>query len=161
MLYTVAVHKIELTSTTYRRLARQADSFDDTPEDVIRRLLDLAEKSDDREVARDDLDDSHRAVPGSILPEQEYWLPVLRALVEAGGAARANDVIDRVGALVADRLTVADREPLKIGEVRWRNRVRFARLRMRERGLLKEDSPKGIWEITEEGRRYLNERPPQ
>jgi hypothetical protein len=156
----MAVHQIELTFPTYRRLARQANSFEDTPEDVIRRLLDDAEKIE-QEVGQQASDDRHRAVPGSILPEQEYWLPVLQALVEAGGAARANDVIDRVGALVADRLTEADYESLKIGEVRWRNRVRFARLRMRERGLLKEDSPKGIWEITKEGRRYLNERPPQ
>lgn len=159
MLYTVTVHRIELSTPTYRRLVQRAHSFDDTPEDVIRRLLDGEEQGDQGMVILD-ADEHQRAHPGSILPEQEYWLPILRTLVEAGGVARANDVIDKVGELVADRLTEADHASLKIGEVRWRNRVRFARLRMRERGLLKEDSPKGVWEITAEGRRYFDERPP-
>lgn len=152
--------QVELSPETYRRLLQRVESFNDTAEDVVRRLLEMTEQLGDQEVELRAFNEPHRASPGSILPEHEYWLPILQILVEEGGAARANDVITAVGELVADRLTEADHEPLKIGEVRWRNRVRFARLRMRERGLLKEDSPKGVWEITDEGRRYFNERPP-
>src|SRR4051812_41831521 len=42
------------------------------------------------------------------------------------------------------------------GEVRWRNRTRFARLRMKERGLLSDMSPRGIWEMTDAGRGYTS-----
>jgi restriction endonuclease Mrr len=54
-----------------------------------------------------------------------------------------------------DVLTPRDFEPLKSGEIRWRNRARFARLRMKELGLLSDSSHRGIWEITESGRQYL------
>jgi hypothetical protein len=53
-----------------------------------------------------------------------------------------------------------DYEVLDMGEVRWQNRARFARLRMKEQGLISSDSPRGIWEITAEGRRHLDQRPP-
>lgn len=56
-----------------------------------------------------------------------------------------------MGAVLKER----DRETLRNGEVRWRNRARFARLRMKERGLLSDTSHRGIWEITELGRAYL------
>lgn len=148
--------KVELSPELYRRLVQRAQSFEDTAEDVIRRLLDSTEGG--AETKPDP--GAARAAPGSILPEREYWLPILRVLVEADGSAKANDVIDAIEPLIADRLTQADYEPLQIGEMRWRNRARFARLRMRERGLLSPTSGRGVWEITDEGRRFLNERPP-
>lgn len=55
------------------------------------------------------------------------------------------------------RLRPADYEVLRMGEVRWRNRARFARLRMKERGLLNDKSARGIWELTDAGRRFLDE----
>jgi restriction endonuclease Mrr len=96
-----------------------------------------------------------RAIPGSILPEREYWRPILEILTEAGGAAPASDVIDALGGRMSAILTQRDYETLSMGEVRWRNRARFARLRMTERGLLDATSPRGIWELTELGRKHL------
>jgi restriction system protein len=51
-------------------------------------------------------------------------------------------------------LTEADYKPLKTdrGQPRWRNAARWERNSMVEEGLLKSDSPWGIWEITEAGR---------
>ena len=40
-------------------------------------------------------------------------------------------------------------------QVRWRNTAQWARLGLRGEGFLKADSPRGIWEVSEEGRRYL------
>ena len=51
-----------------------------------------------------------------------------------------------------------DYEMLSMGDVRWRNRARFARLRMTEQGLLSATSPRGIWELTDLGRKHLDER---
>jgi hypothetical protein len=82
---------------------------------------------------------------------------MLEIIAESGGSAPANQVMEEVGERLHDRLTPGDREPLKMGEVRWRNRVRFARLRMREQGLLYADSPRGIWEITEAGYGYIDD----
>jgi restriction endonuclease Mrr len=101
------------------------------------------------------LEVSRRAAPGSILPEQAYWRPILAIIDEAGGSMAATDVIEAVWDRLHDQFRPRDLERQRLGEMRWRNRVRFARLRMKERGLLSDSSPRGVWEITEEGRRYL------
>jgi restriction endonuclease Mrr len=96
-----------------------------------------------------------RAIPGSILPEREYWLPILEVIEQLGGSAAASDVIEALEGRMKGMLKLRDYEKLSMGEIRWRNRARFARLRMTERGLLSKESHRGIWEITDTGRRYL------
>jgi hypothetical protein len=71
--------------------------------------------------------------------------------LEREGRGHATEVTNAVGERLADRLTDLDRENLDSGDVRWRNRVQFTRLTLRKRGLLKGDSPRGIWELTEAG----------
>jgi hypothetical protein len=145
--------RIDISEDTHRRLLARVRSFDDTPDDVIRRLLDDEVESEPPSPSRIG---SRRAPPGSILPEREYWRPML-AIIDAtpGGRMAANDVIEEVGRVLRDRFTTRDLEELEMGEVRWRNRVRFARLRMKEAGLLNGAAPRGVWEITVRGREYL------
>lgn len=89
-------------------------------------------------------------------PVRVYWRPMLEALVELGGSARSEDVIRRVGKKLELVLTEADRESLPSGgELRWRNRIAFQRENMKRQGLIRDDSPRGTWEITEAGRRWL------
>lgn len=151
--------KIMVTSSTYERLLRRSMSFSDTPDDVITGLLDDADGA--TPPVRSDEDGPQRtrapAPPGSILAEEEYWAPILRVLVESGGSAPANDVIAAVEAYIGDALKTRDRDRLTNGEIRWRNRARFARLRMKERGLLSSTSRRGTWEITDAGRAYLEQ----
>lgn len=149
--------KIELSLPVYQRLLRKAISFDDTPEDVIGRLLDETGSAADPDRNDGALLQQNQAPapPGSILPVGAYWLPILGILVEAGGSAAANDVIDALEERMGDEFKDRDRETLRNGEVRWRNRARFARLRMKERGLLSKVSPRGVWEVTERGAAYL------
>ncbi|HWI95285.1 MAG TPA: winged helix-turn-helix domain-containing protein [Solirubrobacterales bacterium] len=147
--------RIELSSSVYQRLLRKATSFDDTPEDVIGRLLDETGAGDPDTNSSALLRNQAPAPPGSILPVGAYWLPILGILAEAGGSAAANDVIDALAERMGDELKDRDRETLRNGEVRWRNRARFARLRMKERGLLSKTSPRGVWEITDLGATYL------
>jgi len=150
---------IKVSSPVYQRLLRRSKSFDDTPNDVINRLLDQVEGAGDSDKSGNNafsLSDEAPAPPGSILPVGDYWVPILRLLVEAGGSAHANDVIDALEERMGNALQDRDRETLRNGEVRWRNRARFARLRMKERGLLSNTSQRGIWEVTEAGRAYLN-----
>jgi hypothetical protein len=100
---------------------------------------------------------SGRAAPGSILSEREYEAPILLELLERGGSGHATDITNAVGNRLAERLTELDYSRLDSGEVRWRNRAAFTRLTLRKRGLLKSDSPRGIWELTEEGERVAKE----
>ena len=90
---------------------------------------------------------------GGITPQGAYREPILRCLSKLGGRGRAPEVVDRVGELMEPRLTSEDREPLKSGDIRWKKNAQWARFRLGEEGLLKKDSPRGTWELTEKGRR--------
>jgi hypothetical protein len=157
---------IELTEDAYSRLHSHSLSFDDSPEAVIVRLLDEAERDDDDCAAPASVPPSPgpqpsgsalRAAPGSLVPLSEYWIPILRYLDEQEGSAHSNDVLEAIGEEMSTVLTDKDRQPLRSGAIRWRNRARFARLRMKERGLLRSSSHRGVWEITDDGRQFLAE----
>jgi hypothetical protein len=146
-----------LSPPTYERLLKRVVSFDDQPEDVIVRLLDEVEgtEGDDSSPLPRAPERRSRAAPGSVLPIEAYFVPILATLNEAGGAAPTNDVIDALEERMRDLFTERDHEPQQSGQIRWRSRARFARLRMKERGLLSDSSHRGVWEITEAGRRFL------
>jgi hypothetical protein len=146
---------ILVSDSVYQRLLGRATSFEDSPEDVIARLL---EQAGDHPVAAEEQSRApqpSRASPGSVLPVHGYWVPILRSLGEAGGSAPSTEIIDGLASRMQGLLTPLDFEPLKSGEIRWRNRARFARLRMKERGFLSDTSHRGVWEITDLGREYL------
>lgn len=158
---------VELTEEAYSRLHAHSQSFEDSPEAVIVRLLDEMERDDDDPPAAASVPSSSgprpsgsplRAAPGSLVPLPEYWVPILRFLEEQEGSAHSNDVLEAIGEEMSEVLTDKDRQLLRSGAIRWRNRARFARLRMKERGLLRSTSPRGVWEITEEGRQFLSEQ---
>jgi hypothetical protein len=96
-----------------------------------------------------------RAKHGSILPEDDYELPILRTLDELGGRAPSSEVIEKVGAALGESFQPADFEELDSGLVRWRNRTQFVRLGLIRAGDMKKGSPRGVWEISDQGRRRL------
>jgi restriction system protein len=149
------VPTIEVDDELYKRLLGLVQSFEDTASSVIQRLLDQAESP----FPANKLISENVSSPkeGDLLPEGEYWLPILGILDEEGGEARGSDVIDALEAEIGPLLRQRDHDVLRMGEVRWRNRARFARLRMKELGLISNESPRGIWEITSKGRRFLEE----
>lgn len=96
-----------------------------------------------------------RAPKGSILQEEAYEIPILRALQELGGRAPSREVIGRTGELLDGKLTPSDHEALDSGEVRWRNRAQFVRLSLIKKGDMKTASPRGVWEISVQGSERL------
>ena len=92
-------------------------------------------------------------------PVGAYWIPTLEAVEELGGRAASEQVISLVGKKLSQVLTPADKELLPSGvDVRWQNRVAWQRANMKQRGLLRDDSPRGIWEITEAGKQWLQKQ---
>jgi hypothetical protein len=159
--------QINLAEKTYQRLLKLVTSFEDQPEDVIIRLLDESEGGDGMTESPSPPPSRpsgpSRAAPGSVLPVKEYWVPILQVLEDMEGSAPSNDVIDALEKRMKDVFTQRDFERLKSGEIRWRNRARFARLRMKEQGLISDSSHRGVWAITSLGSAYLrlNSKDPQ
>jgi hypothetical protein len=100
-----------------------------------------------------------KARKGTITTDKEMEIPLLRALVILGGRVKTKDAVDQVGKLMEGKLKPKDFELLKSGTdtVRWRNKVMWARNNLvNESGLMKCDSPFGIWEISDKGRELLS-----
>lgn len=160
---------IRVDKEVYDFLKNQAEPFVDTPNSVLRRLLNIevdapaagvngrrqASKqrtNKPRAVSRRRTRKRSRAPAGALLPEIEYVAPLLTALEERGGSAPVRDVIESVGKKLNGNLTPVDKERIVSGAVRWHNRTQFVRLRLVEEGLIAKDSPRGIWALTDSGR---------
>ncbi|MCS6858967.1 MAG: winged helix-turn-helix domain-containing protein [Abditibacteriales bacterium] len=100
-----------------------------------------------------------RSSRGECTSKEAYRLPILRALSALGGEASVQAVLQRVYDEMKSRLKPADEQPLPSNpkEPRWRNTAMWERHTMVNEGLLRNDSPRGIWAITEHGRAYLRQ----
>lgn len=90
-------------------------------------------------------------------PEEKYRIPILIALESLGGSAFCQNVLNIVEELMIGELNETDMEGLKSDPKtkRWRNTAMWARNSMRVEGLLKSNSPRGVWELDEAGWNFL------
>jgi hypothetical protein len=167
-------HSIQVDDDVFGALQRQAEPLIDTPNSVLRRLLSLSEndgpppvetratrttepKASTRSRGAGKKAKGSRAARGTLLPESEYEMPILKYLAAHGGRAPSREVIDGIGRDLATKLTDADKEPLNSGEIRWKSRAAFVRLRLVERGDLNGQAPRGTWELTAKGEARVKE----
>jgi hypothetical protein len=93
-------------------------------------------------------------------PESVYYRPILQVLDQMGGSGKVAEVLERTSQLMKPILKQVDYDPLASGPEfpRWRNAAQWARNSMIHDGLLKADSPRGVWEIADKGRAMLKEQ---
>ena len=152
---------IRISDSTWERLKGRAIPLEDTPDDVIRKLLDLDDRHQETlqsptpsttKVPSIGGPTTKRLPKGIRLPIGEYLNPVLEALYELGGRARVNEVLNVVEGKLRPILPAIDYEPLPSGgDIRWRNRAQWARKRLITDGLLKADAERGFWELSARG----------
>jgi hypothetical protein len=157
---------IRITDATWERLKRWAIPLEDTPEDALRKVLDAAEgrmtiqeKPEPPIIKRTSEkteEQSTKLHRGQKTPNPTYRRPILEALHELGGSASADEVLNEVEKKVRSILTDVDLQKLPSGvDTRWRNAAQWVRFALVKEGLLKSDSPRGIWEITAKGEEEL------
>ena len=91
--------------------------------------------------------------------ETAYFKPILQILNQMGGSAKTSEVLGRIQKLMKGILRDVDFEPLASDpEIpRWWNTAQWAHHSMVQAGLLKSDSPRGTWEMTEAGAKLISE----
>jgi hypothetical protein len=91
--------------------------------------------------------------PRSTLPKKShsfYRDYIINALRKFGGRARVADVLDEMEKQLNGKLLTGDLELRKDGKtVGWRNTAQWERFIMVKEGILRGDSPDGIWELSE------------
>lgn len=97
-----------------------------------------------------------RMTKGKRTARQAFRIPILEAIIELGGKGNVDDILKKVAIKMKGTLKPVDYEKLDSGiMIRWQNTAQWERYVMVQDGLLRSDSPRGIWEITEEGKRFL------
>ena len=101
-----------------------------------------------------------RLATGLRTSEKAFRRPILRVLVKRGGSAPAGEVVEALEDRMRDQLNEYDREfmPSDPDTTRWEKSAHWCRYAMVNDGLLRDDSPRGIWEISDAGRKMLKEK---
>jgi len=74
---------------------------------------------------------------------------IMKALQKLGGRAPVHRVLEEMEKQLNERLLPRDLELLKDGSVVWQNSAQWERFHMIKEGILKDNSPHGIWELSE------------
>jgi len=74
----------------------------------------------------------------------------IKTLKAHGGKGKVREVVSWVGEELRGKLTTRDKEYRSDGTVIWKNNVHWERQRMVYDGILKNNSPRGIWELSED-----------
>lgn len=76
---------------------------------------------------------------------------IIKALKKLGGSAPINDVIEEMEKMLDGKFLPRDLEWRNAtNEPVWQNNTRWERQRMKKQGILKSNSHRGIWELSEE-----------
>lgn len=149
---------IRIDDEVFGALQGRATPFVDTPNDVLRRILDLGGQGNGSKILIEErprvVEPRRRAterVYGEALPMSGYRVHILKSLRDRGGSASLHDVKDDIRGELGSQFRKHDLELTQSGAVVWENRVEWQRLEMRHDGLLKDDSARGIWELSDRG----------
>lgn len=148
---------IRIDDEVWRELQKRATPFTDSPNDVLRRILGLNSKVSTLSSVVPLKPMPATPMQSKTVPGHEYRKPILEYLVASGGRGAVHDILEAVEQKMKLRLTQKDYELLRYGQIRWSTNAMYERKHMVLEGLLKKDSPRGIWEITEQGKNWLSQ----
>jgi hypothetical protein len=141
----------------FAALQERGKAFVDTPNSVLRRVLELERSDGGPRKYTIRIGPSTRAARGEAITQADYEIPLLEVLDKMGGSARREDALRALEQHMSDRLGDVDRAALTSGAIRWEKTASWAVKSMKTNGLLESTdvSGWGTWKITEAGRALL------
>ena len=147
---------IRISEETMGRLKAWAKPLEDTAESAFAKVLDVAERNRatsgtpaagrrprQRRRARDSLS------------QKAFRRPLLEVLYEAGGKAPVDKLRLTMKERMASSLLPGDFETGSTGEPHWWKATCRARNKLRKEGYLRDDSKRGVWELSGKGVGYI------
>ena len=123
-------------------LAQLADEFQDILEDLRDRLRQNLPAPEGKPGRRSNL---------AKTPQKVLRQLIIEALMARKGHARVSEILADVGVRLESKLLPGDLIFRKDGKtIAWQNNAQWERLKMRQDGVLRDNSPPGIWELVKE-----------
>jgi hypothetical protein len=150
---------IRISQQTWERLKAYATPLDDTADDVVNISLDALEaaRRKGRHIARHSTatplpkTKSYRPKRGNRVSLKKLRAPLLDALYRLGGKAYSREIRKTIEVLVVPMLGKADYELVSNTQPRWWNAICSVRNDLIREGLFRNDSERGIWELSKRG----------
>ena len=144
---------LRVTDRTWERMQRHAKPFVHKPEDILVMALNaLDEKVGLKPLPNPEIGIGVPVRRTRKLPQKAFRKPLLKILLEMGGRAYASDIKRVIGPKVAPMLSDVDYKSVSSGDPRWWNAICWERADLVREGYFSNDSPRGIWELTDKGR---------
>jgi len=144
---------VRVSEELFKEIQKYAEPLVDNFETTLWKILKLVGKDNVQIPIR-----SRARQTGNLTRPKDFWKPIFETLVDEGGQASVQKVIQSVERKMRNRLKPGDHEKNFDGSEKWEKQVNFQRLAMVHEGLLASNSPRGIWEITDKGRKWLSEQ---
>ncbi len=142
---------VRISDELFSEIQKYAEPLVDTFDDALWKALKANTGTERKPAIR-----QATTTPGHF-PPRGFWKPILQILVDKGGNAPIEDVIKELEKRLKAQLLPGDWESNADGTYKWDKQANFQRLAMVHKGLLANNSPRGIWGITDQGRQWLKE----
>ncbi|MDD3622801.1 MAG: winged helix-turn-helix domain-containing protein [Methanofollis sp.] len=90
---------------------------------------------------------THPFAPGEITPSEILRSVLLEVLHDMDGGGDVGEIHDRMIKRIGNQLTDLDHEKHSNGTPRWWNNTQWIRQKLIYEGILRDDSPRGVWEL--------------
>ena len=142
---------IRISDESMQRLKAWAEPLVDSADAALAKALDAAERY--REInaptAMGPVPRSSDHAPG--LPEETVREPLMDVIYERGGRASGRDLYPALRERMKRYMTPGDFDRISSGDDRWRSTVKSAREDLVQEGYLRDDSPRGVWALSDAG----------
>jgi hypothetical protein len=149
---------IRISQQTWDRLKTYATPLEDTADDVVNIALDAFEATRPKGLRL------ARHSTAASLPKKKSERPqraeraALKKFQTLGGKAYSREVRKTIERVVAPMLGKADYELVSNAQPRWWNAICSVRNDLIRQGLFRNDSERGIWELSERGFELMRAR---